>query len=78
MFYCSDKQAFHFGVHRGLKEQNHILDKIKTVNKISYDKRRAYAIAGFKCSKNLNTKFDYQSKEFLKVFEDTQKSLGDL
>ena len=76
MMYCNDLQAFHYGVHRGLKQQTFLLKRIKKLYEIyKDDKRRLYAIQGF-IKSNLfdkeKTNFNYQSPELLEQFKITK------
>jgi hypothetical protein len=79
MLHCNNLQAFHYGVHRGLKDQQSLLELTKKAYQINNDIRRLYAIKGFEKSKDFNKSkinFNYQSHELLKSFEDTKRSIG--
>jgi hypothetical protein len=79
MLFCNNLQAFHYGVHRGLKDQKNLQEKTKIAYKSNGDIRRLYAIKGFEKIDSFSkekTNFNYQSIELLKAFEDTKKIIG--
>lgn len=69
-FFSSNKQAFHFGVHRALKKQFHILDDIKTAYASNPNKKRALALLGASASKNFDMGgFNYNDDLFNEQFQ---------
>jgi len=77
MLYCSNIAAFRYGLHRGLKEQYNLRDKIRSA---PYSLKRAYALEGFEQVTKFNntTKVvDYHLDEFQKLFEKVHLKLGD-
>jgi hypothetical protein len=79
MLFCNNLQAFHYGVHRGLKDQKDLLELVKKAYKNSGDIRRLYVIKGFEKIESFSkekTNFNYQSVELLKSFEETKKLIG--
>lgn len=69
MLYCNNLQAFHYGIHRGKKEQYHLIDKIKKANNINFDIRRLYALSGFDIAQSFVSSYDYCSSDLLTIFE---------
>lgn len=73
-FHChhsTDIQAFHFGVHRALKGQHHIIEKVRLAWTKHKDRLRGLAILGAQFSSQLskNRRFNYGDKELLDLFE---------
>jgi hypothetical protein len=70
----SNVQAYHYGVHRGLKRQFDKRDKIRATLK---SLPRMFALAGFDdCEKFRGTiEFNYGDDKFLKAFEEANKRI---
>lgn len=64
-------QAFHFGVHRALKNQHHILERVKRAWLQHKDKMRALVILGAQFSGQFakTRRFNYGDKELLDMFD---------
>jgi hypothetical protein len=64
-------QAFHFGVHRGLKNQHNIESRIKVAFSKDPTKARLYALWGFMKAKEFKTnrRFNYNDPEFIAAYE---------
>lgn len=71
----SDKQAFHYGVHRALKGQTTVMGKVWAAWNQNRDRVRAYALIGNGMSHRFaqNRKFNYTDPEFLSAFEEAEK-----
>ena len=70
--HASDRQAFHYGLHRMLKNQHHVLDRVKAAWHRSKDRLRAFAIVGAAAAPAfaVNKKFNYDDPEFEQAFVD--------
>lgn len=67
--YANEKQAFFFGIHRSLKQQYHILNKVKKAYKKYNDDIRAYALLGFNHVNKFNvSNFNYNHSNFQNTF----------
>lgn len=76
-FFSLEKQAFHFGVHRGLKKQFQIYDDVESANKIQPNKKRALALIGFASAKNFELGgFNYNDELFNQEFNIALHKLG--
>lgn len=75
--YASPKQAFHYGVHRSLKEQKETLQKVKLQWQKSKDDIRMWALLGAKFSSYFTKKtgFNYTDKQFSDIFEFVNSNL---
>lgn len=64
-------QAFHFGVHRALKGQQHIIERVRHAWTKNKDKLRGLVILGAQFSSQLskNRRFNYGDKELKDVFD---------
>lgn len=71
------RQAFHFGLHRGLKNKWEQRDRIAFVNATKPDDRRFMALEGFLASQNFvtNKKTSYTDIEFNASFDNAIKKL---
>jgi hypothetical protein len=77
-FHChssSDKQAFHYGVHRALKGQTTVISKVWAAWNKNHDRIRAFALIGSYMSHRFkqNRKFNYMDNEFISAFEEAEK-----
>lgn len=78
-FHChhaSDKQAFHFGLHRALKGQRLVIDKMyEAWHKCNHDRTRAMGLIGAGLSSRfaINRRFNYADQEFLDAFEEASR-----
>lgn len=66
---ASDVQAFHFGYHRGLKNQHDVMNRVILAWQKHKDHKRALAIAGFNAAKTCTHNADYSSVEFKEMFD---------
>jgi hypothetical protein len=62
--YASPQQAFHFGVHRILKGQHHIINSTRQTWLAKKDKVRGMALLGAKYASQLGRRFNYTDAEF--------------
>lgn len=67
----SEIQAFHFGVHRALKGQQHIIERVRQAWTRDKDKLRGLVILGARFSSQFakNRRFNYGDKELLDMFD---------
>jgi len=65
----SDMQAFRFGVHRGLKNQNGNFDKVIESNKARPTRAKWFAIVGFKNCQFFKNSYNYADPEFRDAVE---------
>lgn len=72
--YSSEKQAFHYGVHRSLKGQVQLMNRVYDVWLREQDRIRAFALIGAKMSYKFkqNRRFNYSDPEFIEAFSETQ------
>jgi hypothetical protein len=82
-FHCwnsTDKQAFHFGVHRMLKGQQAIIDMVHKAWDRDHDRSRAFALMGARMATRftLNRKFNYADPLFQAVFEEASQNYAEL
>lgn len=70
--YANEKQAFHFGLHRQLKNQTEVIQKVKAAWAQNHDRVRAFALIGAKMSSRFASmkRFNYSDKEFVEAFEE--------
>lgn len=70
-FRTNDKQSFHFGLHRALKNQIHIINSVKAAWKKNGDRQRALALLGALAAKKFATgsSFNYEDEQFLDEFK---------
>lgn len=64
----NEEQAFHFGVHRALKQQHDIINQVVNAWKIYGDDRRAYAILGALHANVVQSKCNYDDDDFKNLF----------
>lgn len=83
--YANSRQSFHYGIHRALKGQKIVLEKVFNAwfqNKIGKEQNvnRAYALIGAQFSTRFaqNRKFNYTDPEFLAAFEEAQSRYDEL
>jgi hypothetical protein len=80
-FYSTGKQAFHFGLHRGIKNRWNEMQLVKDAmirHNDAPSSIRGYALAGFEVSKTFgNEGFDYNDQQFRAAFKHARKMLGD-
>lgn len=79
-FHCyrsTPKQAFHFGLHRALKNQTLVIDLLRKAYKANGDDIRAYALLGVECSKVFQDKvgFNYADERFQMAFNAVSNDL---
>ena len=76
----SDKQAFHYGVHRALKNQTQIISKVYNCWKQYGDKKRALVLIGAKYSAKFvnNLEFNYTDEKFNKAFIEVMETYENL
>ena len=74
--FASKKQAFHYGVHRALKNQKDIYEKVCNAVKLEYSDARYFAKKGFECASLFieHKKFNYNDNEFNELFEKALKN----
>jgi hypothetical protein len=72
--YASEKQAFHYGVHRAKKNQVDVRNKIKTAWELDdrKDRIRGMALLGFEMSASCS-EFDYSSNQFQNLYAEAEK-----
>jgi len=69
-FHASEKQAFHYGVHRALKNQNDIIERVKIAWTKLADRTRGMALVGAQqVTMGLHT-HNYGDPEFERAFEE--------
>lgn len=76
-FHASPKQAFHFGLHRALKNQSGVIDKTRKAW-LDHDQDiiRGYALAGAIAARQFhNTGFNYIDRQFLEAFDYATQNL---
>jgi len=75
--YASIIQAFHFGLHRALKNQSHILQKVFDGYKKHQDELRFCVLKGAEASANFRDLkgFNYCDEKFNLIFNEFQKQL---
>jgi len=76
-FHCwnsTDKQAFHFGVHRMLKGQRPTMDRVRIAWNRDRDRARAFALIGSLLAPRFakDRKFNYADPEFQSAFEEAE------
>lgn len=78
--YANHKQAFHYGVHRALKGQASILNKVRTAWTANYDRVRAFALIGNHMSHRFvrDRKFNYSDPEFLAAYDEAERRYDEL
>lgn len=62
-------QAFHFGLHRALKQQAAVIARCAEVWLVERDEARAWALAGAMSSQSLRHHFDYGDSHFQEAFQ---------
>lgn len=68
-WYSSESQAFHYGFHRGKKNQSDILNKVYSAwEKNDFDRIRGMCLMGFKLSLSYEN-VDYRDEDFQNAFE---------
>lgn len=82
-FHCfnpTDKQAFHFGVHRALKGQRATIEKVKAAWDRDHDRARSFALLGAKVSGRFasSRKFNYADPLFQAIFDEVTKDYDSL
>ena len=78
-YHSSKKQAFHYGLHRMLKNQTDVILKVKNAWNKNKDDIRLYALAGAIEAVNFkdNTNFDYNDKKFIQYFQSVEKNIDE-
>lgn len=80
-YYASDIQAFHFGLHRQLKNQNETIMKVyEAWKKSNHDYLRTYVLLGAKFAKQFQgtNQFNYNDLKFQKTFEECKNNFSEL
>lgn len=76
-FHCfssTDKQAFHYGLHRALKGQIQIIDQVTRAWQRNGDHTRSWALAGAACAGTFTDDgFNYNDERFNLAFEASQR-----
>jgi len=69
-YHATDKQAFHFGLHRALKGQHDTIAKVKQAHQRYHDRTRAFALLGAKAAPDFaqHRRFNYGDAEFQVAF----------
>lgn len=76
--YCNEFQAFHFGVHRGMKSQENTMRLVKRAYEKLGDIRRAMALEGFRLASEFKTNklgFNYRDKDLIERYESSLNML---
>jgi hypothetical protein len=68
----TDRQAFHYGLHRTLKNQHENMDRVRAGWNRQRDRARALALLGAQAAPQFrkNLKFNYGDLEFHRAFQD--------
>jgi hypothetical protein len=79
-FQSTEKQAFHFGLHRALKKQDEIIDRVHSAWQKYGDRIRAIALLGATYTKDFNDKqhFNYNDHKFDVVFSEAMIKYNEL
>jgi len=69
--YANECQAFHYGVHRSLKGQKHVINKVMEAWRRDQDRIRGFALIGASMSGIFaeNRRFNYSDQEFKLAFQ---------
>jgi len=69
--HANECQAFHYGVHRSLKGQKHVIDKVMLAWQRDQDRIRGFALIGASMSGMFaqHRRFNYSDPEFKSAFE---------
>lgn len=75
--YATNKQAYHYGVHRALKNQRTNIQKVYNAWKTHKDDLRLYALIGADHSKYFanGNEFNYTDDKFINHFKDAENQL---
>ena len=74
----NDRQSFHYGFHRGLKNRIEEYNLTRTAYEINKDRQRMIACKGFEMSKKLpNHSHDYCSEQFENLFIECLSKIED-
>ncbi len=70
--YATDKQAFHYGLHRMLKGQREVIKKVFNAWIAHGDRTRGFAVLGAKMAERFvaNRRFNYHDPEFITAFDE--------
>lgn len=75
-YHATDAQAFHFGLHRALKNQTHVIDLVRQAHRRHGDRQRALALLGVECAPSFNVGgFNYGDERFMLAFNAAVKKL---
>jgi len=76
----TDQQAFHYGIHRALKNQRDIINKVRTAWHKHHDRARTLALLGAEMSRQFftNQRFNYNDPEFIAAFDKAKHLLSHL
>lgn len=78
-FHATEKQAFHFGLHRALKNQTDIIDLLKTAWLRNNDRIRGIALLGVSMSSQFRDgDFNYTDERFNMAYDVTIKNYESL
>ena len=75
----TDRQAFHFGLHRALKNQGKIIMKVYVAWAQHRDRPRAFVLAGADAACQFTHRlggFNYNDPEFIAAFDTAKKRIG--
>lgn len=77
---ATDRQAFYYGVHKALKNQQHIISKVYSAWKKNGDRARSLALIGARYSERFTNKLsiNYFDQEFNKAFKEVEKTYTNL
>lgn len=78
-YHATEVQAFHFGLHRALKNQAQILDQVRQAWKHHGDRQRALALMGAECASMFHTGgFNYLDERFKQAFDGVLRRFDEL
>jgi hypothetical protein len=82
-FHCfnsTDKQAFHYGIHRMLKGQTMTLDNVFNAWVRDRDRVRLFALVGAHMSPRFfkNKRFNYEDQDFIEAFQEAYDRYDEL
>lgn len=80
--HATERQAFHFGIHRALKKQFHVIDQVRLAQRAHGDDLRAWALIGAGVAPVFNGSwgmggFNYGDELFIQEFERIKRRFAD-
>lgn len=72
--HATPTQAFHFGLHRMLKGQYHVIDQVRSMWKVHGDKIRGMALLGAKNAHTVGRRFNYTDRDFVLLSYEVNKN----